>query len=146
MDPGRLFLYSLHTFTGLRFSWISLFSYIIGFTGLTVRLLSPCVLSVCLSDWTRYPLPWLSVSKTTSPQRKFRCSVQPLRPKSKVFIYSATQCSVVIVWRTCSQDRFFFSKRTSISFSERAVVAIGLFLLPCFFSSFSFALMRLSIS
>ena len=110
MDPGRLSLYSLYTFTGLRFSWISLFSYIIGFTGLTVRLLSPCLLSVCLSEWTRYPLPWLSVSKTTSPQRKFRCSVQPLRPKSKVFIYSATQCSVVIVWRTCSQDLFFFQR------------------------------------
>ena len=107
MDLGRLSLYSLYTFTELRFPWISLFSYIIGFMGLTVLLLSPCLLSVCFSEWTRYPLPWLSVSKTTSPQCKFRCSVQRSRQKCKILIYAATQCSVTIVWRTCSQNLFF---------------------------------------
>ena len=107
MDLGRLSLYSLYTFTELRFPWISLFSYIIGFMGLTVLLLSPCLLSVCFSEWTRYPLPWLSVSKTTSPQSKFRCSVQRSRQKCKILIYAATQCSVTIVWRTCSQNLFF---------------------------------------
>ena len=107
MDLGRLSLYSLYTFTELRFPWISLFSYIIGFMGLTVLLLSPCLLSVCFSEWTRYPLPWLSVSKTRSPQCKFRCSVQRSRQKCKILIYAATQCSVTIVWRTCSQNLFF---------------------------------------
>ena len=107
MDLGRLSLYSLYTFTELRFPWISLFSYIIGFMGLTVLLLSPCLLSVCFSEWTRYPLPWLSVSKTTSPQCKFRCSVQCSRQKCKILIYAATQCSVTIVWRTCSQNLLF---------------------------------------
>ena len=107
MDLGRLSLYSLYTFTELRFPWISLFSYIIGFMGLTVLLLSPCLLSVCFSEWTRYPLPWLSVSKTTSPQCKFRCSVQRSRQKCKILIYAATQCSVTIVRRTCSQNLFF---------------------------------------
>ena len=107
MDLGRLSLYSLYTFTELRFPWISLFSYIIGFMGLIVLLLSPCLLSVCFSEWTRYPLPWLSVSKTTSPQCKFRCSVQRSRQKCKILIYAATQCSVTIVWRTCSQNLFF---------------------------------------
>ena len=107
MDLGRLSLYSLYTFTELRFPWISLFSYIIGFMGLTVLLLSPCLLSVCFSEWTRYPLPWLSVSKTTSPQCKFRCSVQRSRQKCKILIYAATQCSVTIVWRTCFQNLFF---------------------------------------
>ena len=107
MDLGRLSLYSLYTFTELRFPWISLFLYIIGFMGLTVLLLSPCLLSVCFSEWTRYPLPWLSVSKTTSPQCKFRCSVQRSRQKCKILIYAATQCSVTIVWRTCSQNLFF---------------------------------------
>ena len=107
MDLGRLSLYSLYTFIELRFPWISLFSYIIGFMGLTVLLLSPCLLSVCFSEWTRYPLPWLSVSKTTSPQCKFRCSVQRSRQKCKILIYAATQCSVTIVWRTCSQNLFF---------------------------------------
>ena len=107
MDLGRLSLYSLYTSTELRFPWISLFSYIIGFMGLTVLLLSPCLLSVCFSEWTRYPLPWLSVSKTTSPQCKFRCSVQRSRQKCKILIYAATQCSVTIVWRTCSQNLFF---------------------------------------
>ena len=105
--PSWTSLYSLYTFTGLRFPWISLFAYIIGFMGLTVLLLSPCLLSVCFSEWTRYPLPWLSVSKTTSPQCKFRCSVQRSRQKCKILIYAATQCSVTIVWRTCSQNLFF---------------------------------------
>ena len=139
MDLGRLSLYSLYTFTELRFPWISLFSYIIGFMGLTVLLLSPCLLSVCFSEWTRYPLPWLSVSKTTSPQCKFRCSVQRSRQKCKILIYAATQCSVTIVWRTCSQN--LFSKRSSISSSERLVVAFGLFLWPCFFFSVLLALL-----
>ena len=146
MDLGRLSLYSLYTFTELRFPWISLFSYIIGFMGLTVLLLSPCLLSVCFSEWTRYHLPWLSVSKTTSPQCKFRCSVQRSRQKCKILIYAATQCSVTIVWRTCSQN-LFFKENINFFFWEISgcirLISLALFF---FFSSFSFALMRLSIA
>ena len=86
--PLRYSLCYLYTFTGLRPSWISLFSYILGFTGLTFRELSPCMLLVCLSEWTIFFLLWMSVSKRTSPQRKFRIrwSVQPLRPNCKILL------------------------------------------------------------
>ena len=139
MDLGRLSLYSLYTFTELRFPWISLFSYIIGFMGLTVLLLSPCLLSVCFSEWTRYPLPWLSVSKTTSPQCKFRCSVQRSRQKCKILIYAATQCSVTIVWRTCSQN-LFFKENINFFFWEISG-CIRLIFLALFFLSVLLALL-----
>ena len=140
MDLGRLSLYSLYTFTELRFPWISLFSYIIGFMGLTVLLLSPCLLSVCFSEWTRYPLPWLSVSKTTSPQCKFRCSVQRSRQKCKILIYAATQCSVTIVWRTCSQN-LFFKENINFFFWEPSSGCIRLISLALFFLSVLLALL-----
>ena len=122
-------LYRWYTFTGLHSSWIFSLSYILGFTGPKFRELSPCLLLVCL--WTRYSLPSLSVSKTTSPQHKFRCSVQPLRPKCKILL------SHTVFSSDCGElvPKTFFSKRISISFSERAAYLIDL----VFFSSFCFA-------
>ena len=79
-----------------------------------------------------HSLPWQWVSKTTSPQRKLRCSVQPLRPKWMI-LFSQTVFS-----SDCGElvPKTFFSKRISISWSERAVVAFGLFPRPSFFQFF----------
>ena len=136
--PLRYSLCYLYTFTGLRPSWISLFSYILGFTGLTFRELSPCMLLLCLSEWTIFFLLWMSVSKRTSPQRKFRIrwSVQPLRPNCKILL------SYTVFSGDCGElvpKLIFFQQKILTSSSERAVVELSLFPWPCFFSSFCFA-------